>query len=82
MVGLAATGLGAGRRTVDETVDPAVGIEIVAPIGTAVGEGDVVALVHARGKDEAEGALERVGAAFGYGPDRPHVGGRLLSILE
>lgn len=81
-VGLAATGLGAGRRTVDETVDPAVGIEIVAPIGTAVGEGDVVALVHARGKDEAEGALERVGAAFGYGPDRPHVGGRLLSILE
>ncbi|MCK4510715.1 thymidine phosphorylase, partial [bacterium] len=81
-VGLAATGLGAGRRTVDETVDPAVGIEIVAPIGTAVSRGDVVALVHARGKDEAEGALERVGAAFGYGSDRPQVGGRLLEIFE
>ncbi len=81
-VGLAATGLGAGRRTVDETVDPAVGIEIVAPIGTAVRRGDVVALVYARGKDEAEGALERVGAAFGYASGRPHVGGRLLSVLE
>ncbi|MCK4679758.1 pyrimidine-nucleoside phosphorylase, partial [bacterium] len=81
-VGLAATGLGAGRRTVDETVDPAVGIEIVAPIGTAVCKGDVVALVHARGKDEAEGALPRVGAAFGYGSDRPHVGGRLLEVSE
>ncbi len=81
-VGLAATGLGAGRRTVDETVDPAVGIEIVAPIGTAVGKGDVVALVHARGKNEAEGALERVGAAFDYGSDRPHVGGRLLEVSE
>lgn len=82
MVGLAATGLGAGRRTVDETVDPAVGIEIVAPIGTAVGRGDVVALVHARGKNEAEGALPRVGAAFDYGSDRPHVGGRLLEVSE
>ena len=81
-VGLAATGLGAGRRTVDETVDPAVGVEIVAPIGTAVGRGDVVALVHAREKDEAEGALTRVGAAFDYGPDEPRVGSRLLSILE
>ncbi len=81
-VGLAATGLGAGRRTVDETVDPAVGIEIVAPIGTAVSKGDVVALVHARGKDEAEGALERVGAAFGYASDRPRAGSRLLSVLE
>ncbi|MEA3409770.1 MAG: hypothetical protein U9Q95_05430, partial [Candidatus Eisenbacteria bacterium] len=81
-VGLAATGLGAGRRTVDETIDPGVGIEIVAPMGTAVSKGDVVALVHARGKDEAEGALARVGAAFGYGSDRPRVAGRLLSVLE
>ncbi|MCK4408820.1 MAG: thymidine phosphorylase, partial [Candidatus Eisenbacteria sp.] len=69
-------------RTVDETVDPAVGVEIVAPIGTAVDKGDVVALVHARWKDEAEGALARVGAAFDYGSDEPPVGGRLLEIFE
>ncbi len=81
-VGLAATGLGAGRRTVDEVVDPAVGVEIVAPVGTAVGRGDVVALVHARGKDEAERALERVGAAFDYGSDEPPVGDRLLEVFE
>ncbi len=81
-VGLAATGLGAGRRTVDEVVDPAVGVEIVAPVGTAVGRGDVVALVHARGKDEAERALERVGAAFDYGSDEPPVCDRLLEVFE
>jgi pyrimidine-nucleoside phosphorylase len=81
-VGLAATGLGAGRRTVDEVIDPAVGIEIVAPIGAAVGRGDVVALVHARGKDEAESALERVGSAFDYGSDEPPVGSRLLEVFE
>ena len=81
-VGLAATGLGAGRRTVDEVVDPAVGVEIVAPIGASVGKGDVVALVHARGKDEAESALERVGSAFDYGSDEPLVRGRLLEVFE
>ena len=81
-VGLAATGLGAGRRTVDEVVDPAVGVEIVAPIGAAVGKGDVVALVHARGKDEAESALERVRSAFEYGADEPLVEGRLLEVFE
>ncbi len=81
-VGLAATGLGAGRRTVDEVVDPAVGVEIVAPIGTAVGRGEVVALVHARGTDEAQSVLERVGSAFDYGSDEPAVGGRLLEVFE
>lgn len=81
-VGLAATALGAGRRTVGEAVDPGVGVEIVAPMGTAVAEGDVVALVHGRRTDEAEDAVRRVGSAFEYGADAPAPVDRLIEVLE
>jgi pyrimidine-nucleoside phosphorylase len=81
-VGLAATALGAGRRTVEETVDPGVGIEIAAQVGAAVSEGDVVALVHARSRDDADGAVSRVSAAFEYGADEPPSTERLIEILE
>ncbi|MFH1866394.1 MAG: thymidine phosphorylase, partial [Candidatus Eisenbacteria bacterium] len=62
--------------------DPGVGIEIVAPMGTAVAEGDVVALVHGRRKDEAEDAVRRVGSAFEYGADAPAPVERLIEVLE
>jgi len=81
-IGLAATSLGAGRRTVEEAVDPGVGIEIVARVGAAVSAGDVVALVHGRRQDEARGAAERVGLAFEYGSNEPTHVGRLIEILE
>jgi pyrimidine-nucleoside phosphorylase len=42
MVGRAAVALGAGRDRVDSPVDPGVGIEIAAPVGTAVRAGDPV----------------------------------------
>ena len=81
-VGLAATALGAGRRTVEETVDPGVGIEITAHVGAAVSEGDVVARVHARRRDEADAAIKRVGEAFEYGGDEPPPVARLIEVLE
>jgi pyrimidine-nucleoside phosphorylase len=48
-IGRAAVALGAGRETLDDTVDPGVGVEIVARQGTLVQERDVVLLVHHRG---------------------------------
>jgi pyrimidine-nucleoside phosphorylase len=44
-VGLAAVALGAGRDRVDADVDPGAGIEVLAPVGTAVTEGDPVLLL-------------------------------------
>ena len=41
-IGRAAVVLGAGRHRTDADVDPGVGIEIVAPIGTPVAAGDPV----------------------------------------
>jgi pyrimidine-nucleoside phosphorylase len=48
-IGRAAVALGAGRATLDDRVDPAVGIEVAMPIGAAVRRGDVVLIVRHRG---------------------------------
>jgi thymidine phosphorylase len=55
-VGRAAVALGAGRARLDDPVDPGVGIEIVAPVGARLAEGDPVLIVHhgqQRGLDAA-----------------------------
>jgi len=45
-IGMAAGLLGAGRTTVDDVIDPAVGIEVVRKIGDGVNAGDVLAVLH------------------------------------
>jgi pyrimidine-nucleoside phosphorylase len=47
-IGRAAVALGAGRATLDDPIDPGVGIEIMATAGTAVRAGDPVLLVRHR----------------------------------
>jgi len=47
-VGRAAIALGAGRAKLDDIVDLAVGIEVLAPVGSRVTEGDPVFLMHHR----------------------------------
>ena len=54
LVGRAAVQLGAGRARAEDTVDPAVGFEIVAPSGTFVATGDPVIVVHARRREDAD----------------------------
>jgi pyrimidine-nucleoside phosphorylase len=48
-IGRAAVALGAGRAKLDDVVDPAVGIQVERPVGTAVRQGDVVLVVRHRG---------------------------------
>ena len=48
-IGRAAVALGAGRATLDDRIDPAVGIDVERPVGTPVRRGDVVLLVRHRG---------------------------------
>lgn len=81
-IGLTATALGAGRRTVDECVDPSVGIEIVAPVGTSVSRGDVIARIHSGGGDAADRAAERVVGAFVFAEEPQAKGDRLIEIME
>jgi thymidine phosphorylase len=57
-IGLAVIALGGGRVRADQAIDPTVGFSEIAGIGEPVGPGRPLALVHARNREEAEGAAE------------------------
>ncbi|MGD8496862.1 MAG: thymidine phosphorylase [Gemmatimonadales bacterium] len=63
-VGLAAVGLGAGRRALGDEIDPAVGFEVLASVGDRVESGQVLARIHARSDDDAAVAAQRLEAAL------------------
>ena len=63
-VGLAVVELGGGRSRAADTIDPAVGLTELAPIGAEVGPGAPLARVHARNPDRADAAIRRLRAAY------------------
>ena len=80
-IGLAAVAMGAGRTRVDQKIDPAVGISILAKPGAPVRRGHELAQLHVRSVDDGEKVAERVRAAFQVGRSppapKPLVRGRL-----
>ena len=56
--------LGAGRNTVADKVDPAVGIELGRKVGDAVETGDVLATLHYNDRSRLDAALARLSGAF------------------
>jgi thymidine phosphorylase len=69
-LGRAVVALGGGRLVESDTVDPAVGLSEVVPLGSHVAQGDTLAVVHASRPDQADHAVADVAAAFeiGAGP--------------
>lgn len=67
-IGVAAMRLGAGRTRKEDDVDPGVGIELRAKLGTEVVQGDVLAVLTHRPGDISD-ALERARGAFEIGDD-------------
>jgi thymidine phosphorylase len=63
-VGLAVVELGGGRARAADSIDPAVGLTELAPIGAEVGPHAPLARVHARVPDQAEAAVRRLRAAY------------------
>ena len=62
LVGRAAVALGAGRARLGDVVDPGVGIEVLAPVGTPVQTAEPVLRLHhrdGRGLDDARELLHR-----------------------
>ncbi|TIP78123.1 MAG: thymidine phosphorylase, partial [Mesorhizobium sp.] len=55
-IGLAVVGLGGGRIRPDDSIDHAVGITRLLPVGAEVRAGEALALVHARNAGDAEAA--------------------------
>ena len=59
-IGLASVGLGAGRRSKGDPIDPAVGIVVHPKIGDRLEAGTPIGEVHARDRDAAAEAGRRV----------------------
>ncbi|MBZ9859290.1 thymidine phosphorylase [Mesorhizobium sp. CA12] len=70
-IGLAVVTLGGGRTRPDDTIDHAVGLTRLLPVGAELRPGEALALVHARTNAEAEAAAAAVRAAYAIGGSKP-----------
>jgi thymidine phosphorylase len=66
-LGLAVVHLGGGRVVESDRVDPAVGLDRVAPLGARVAAGEPLARVHAADEEGAEAAARALLAAYRLG---------------
>jgi pyrimidine-nucleoside phosphorylase len=80
IVGRAAQAAGAGRRTVDDAVDPAAGVLLAHKVGDQVDAGEPLAVVFSRDPARRRAASAVLEEAFGVGeappPPRPLILGR------
>lgn len=77
-VGLATFHLGAGRKSREDPVDPAVGLSDLKQVGDTVSEGEPLALVHARSREDLEEARRRLLPAFRLSPEPREAPPRIL----
>ena len=70
-IGQAAVGLGAGRQTKDESVDPVAGLTSLKKPGDRVEEGDVIARLHATGDPDLDAVRASVRAAYTFSEAPP-----------
>ena len=56
--------LGAGRNTVTDAIDPAVGIELGRKVGDAVEKGDLLATLHFNDQARLDAARSRLEGTF------------------
>jgi pyrimidine-nucleoside phosphorylase len=82
LIGRASVALGAGRDRVEDPVDPAVGIMIVAKPGDQVRAGDPVLEIHYRDRARLDTALLLVGRAITIGDERPATGSLIVGEVS
>jgi len=70
-VGTAAMLLGAGRETVDSTIDPGVGLVLRKKVGDAVSAGEPLATVHVNDRRRLDEALAMLRGAIRVGSEAP-----------
>ncbi len=81
-LGLAVVGLGGGRSLPGAAIDPRVGLARIAPLGTEVRAGDLLAEVHAADTDAAATALSSVLAAIELDDVPPVVGPVVIEHMD
>jgi thymidine phosphorylase len=77
-LGLCVADLGGGRRQPGDAIDPRVGLVLQKGLGDAVGNGEPLAVVHARTRADADAAAARVRSAMPVGDERRRRGPAVL----
>jgi thymidine phosphorylase len=81
-VGGAAALLGAGRETLDDAVDPAVGFVFHKKVGDPVAVGEPMVTVHFGDRGRLEPALARLRSAIAVGPEAPRSAPLVVDIVN
>jgi thymidine phosphorylase len=81
-VGGAAMLLGAGRETLDDAVDPAVGFVFHKKVGDPVAVGEPMVTVHFGDRGRLEPALARLRSAIAVGPEAPRSAPLVVDIVS
>ncbi|RKO66799.1 pyrimidine-nucleoside phosphorylase [Desulfofundulus salinus] len=72
-IGRVAMLLGAGRKTREDTIDPAVGVVLHKKVGDRVKVGDVLATLHVNNPDNLATARQLIAGAFTFSSSAPGV---------
>jgi pyrimidine-nucleoside phosphorylase len=78
-LGVAAMKLGAGRRRAEDSIDPAVGIEVLRRVGDVVERGEPLAILHHN--TDASAFVSEASDAFALADSAPRVGPLLIDCL-
>jgi thymidine phosphorylase len=81
-LGMAVVALGGGRRRAADAIDFAVGLSAIAALGTDVGSGSPLAMVHARTRAAADAAVSAVQEAMRVGAEAPAPGPALYQRVR
>ena len=81
-VGAACVQLGAGRTTLKDSIDPAVGVRLRKKVGQVVVRGEVLAEVLTNDADRGHRAVEQIAAAVEVGPEQPVERPLVIDLIE
>ena len=81
-LGMAVIVLGGGRKSPNDEIDTTVGFDHIAPIGTKIEKGDVLARIHARSSDHASEASKMLTDAYILSDSAPNDNPLIIDRIE
>lgn len=80
-IGIAVVEMGGGRRAREDRIDHSVGLSALVPVGTLVGKGDPLAMIHAHDEDSLQAAGQAVLGAYRISPEKPETSDPVASRI-
>ncbi|WP_418136252.1 thymidine phosphorylase [Agrobacterium sp. El2ro-1b] len=80
-LGMVVVELGGGRTKPSDTINPAVGISDILPLGVRVEKGEPIAVVHAASSEDAERAIRGIEDCYGIADSVPEIAAPILERI-